>query len=105
MSESKKVMLIITAPCPKCAKDMLLATVGGDTGFDYGAEKFSEEEQQLARLYGVKIGKVFSQTRQESYVANICKECSAFIGKFFLFAHFYAPAMRGEYEVREISIE
>ncbi len=94
-------MLIITAPCWQCNKDMILALMGNESGdFDYGPEKFSESEVQLAEQHGVLLKNAHSTTMNETYMANTCKECGGFIGQWYFFAHYYTPALYGNYKYK-----
>jgi hypothetical protein len=61
-------MIIITAPCWQCEKEMLIALVGNDVGdFGYGPESFSEQEIKLAQTNGVELRHVDSATAEETY--------------------------------------
>ena len=98
-------MFIITAPCWSCHKDMQVALVGSESAnFLYGPEVFSKSEQELAVQNGVCLKTVRSATAQETYLANICRECDQFVGKFYFFAHYFAPALHGEFEYKKIDL-
>ena len=91
-------MMLIEAECYKCDKPLLVALVGDDSGnLKYGPEDFSETEQKVAVDNGALLKMVDSKTAGETYLANACKSCDAFIGQFFFFAHYYTPALYGHY--------
>jgi len=50
----------------------------------YGPERFTDKEIEFARSKGVLIEEKFSGTMQESYLANTCPKCGAFIGQFYI---------------------
>lgn len=96
-------MLIINAPCWQCEKDMLIALEGDEAGnLAYGPEAFSDEEQKKATENGVILKEVESQTAGESYLANVCGGCGAFIGQWYFFAHYYTPALYGQYTYKNV---
>lgn len=45
---------------------------------------------------------VESKTAEESYKANVCPHCDAFIGEWFIFAHYYCEALYGRLEYRRV---
>lgn len=93
--------MIINTPCWNCKKEMRMALgQGRDTDdYDYrGPESFSKSEVELAKKHGVFLNVVESKTSEETYLANICPHCKAFIGKWFFFAHYYTPALYGDLE-------
>lgn len=98
-------MLIITAPCWSCENEIKIALVGNEEGrLDYGPEDFSEHEKKLAEDHGVFLKLVNSKTADEIYLANTCKNCNQFVGKWFFFAHYFTPALYGHYKYKIISI-
>ncbi len=97
-------MLIITAPCWKCDKEMKVALLGTESGDLLGGpETFSEPEKLLALENGVFLKVINSQTAEETYLANICPHCNAFVGKWFYFAHYLTPALYGDLKYTEVS--
>ncbi len=98
---------IIAAACYKCEKDMNVAVIKcGPTsrnGF-CGPDRFTEKEIRLAENHKVVIRQQFSFTREESYMANTCLHCSAFIGQHFLFTEYFTAAMCGDYEFTTIDL-
>ena len=96
-------MMIITAPCWNCDKDMKIALLGNESGdLHSGPENFSKEEISLAEKHGVVLKMVSSKTAEETYLANACRECDAFIGQWFFFAHYYTPALYGQLEYIDV---
>lgn len=96
-------MMLIDAECYECSKPLLVAIVGDDSGnLGYGPENFSEAEQKLATDNGVLLKLVNSKTAGETYLANACKSCGAFIGQFFFFANYYTPALYGHYSYKRV---
>ncbi len=85
---SKKI-IIIESPCWKCGRIMRIAMKKymSENGFD-GPDNFTEKEIEIAKQNGVHIEKRYSRTINDSYNANICNHCKAFIGKNFLFKYF-----------------
>lgn len=57
-----------------------------------GPDEFTPTELDLARKAGVLIEAHHSKTLGERYLANTCPHCGCFSGRFYLFAHHYAPA-------------
>lgn len=95
--------MLIEAECYECNKPLLVALVGDDSGnLGYGSEDFSEDEQKLATDNGVLLKMVDSKTAGQTYLANACKSCGAFIGQWLFFAHYYTPALYGHYPYKRI---
>lgn len=96
-------MMIITAPCWNCNKDMFVALVGDENGNGaYGPEDFNSQEIALAEKNGVLMKEVCSKTTGEIYRANICPSCGAFVGKFFYFASYYVEALYGRLKYKRV---
>jgi|AntRauTorckE6833_2_1112554.scaffolds.fasta_scaffold02991_6 hypothetical protein len=94
-------MIVIDAPCWKCEKEMKIALLANESGdLDGGPEVFSKEQISLAEKNGVFIKVADSMTADESYLANTCRECDAFVGKWFFFAHYLTPALYGDYKYK-----
>ena len=103
MSDSEGSMMIISAPCWQCEKETQIALVGDASGgLGYGPESFSESEKRLAEQHGVLLKIVSSKTAEETYLANACKECGEFVGKWFFFAHYYTPALYGRLKYKRV---
>lgn len=102
MSKFSESLLVVTAPCWNCNENMLVALAGTQADFSYGPADFSESERGLAEKYGVYLKLVSSKTADRTYFANVCKKCGEFVGEFYLFAHYFAPAMYGHYKYEEV---
>lgn len=90
---SQNTMQINGAECWKCGKSMKMALVllKGDL---FGPEGFDEKQLELARSKGVLINMQYSKTTQESYLANTCPTCDAFMGEFFIHDYLDSPGER-----------
>lgn len=92
-------MMIIMTECWQCDKELKIALLGDDNGnLEGGPEIFSDSDKELATQHGVLLKAVSSKTAQESYLANYCGHCEAFVGQYFFFAHYYTPALYGQYK-------
>ncbi len=96
-------MMLITAPCWQCSKDMLVALVGDDNGnMDYGPEAFNQKEIELAEKNGVLLKKVNSKTAEETYLANVCPGCGSFVRQCFYSANYYTEALYGRLKYQRV---
>lgn len=96
--------MIITTSCWKCNKEMKVALAEGRNDSDgacRGPESFTAQEIKLAEANGVILKIAESKTAEELYLANICPYCGAFVGQWYFFTGYYAPALYGhlKYEV------
>ncbi len=78
---------------------MLVAMAGQSDG----PSGFSDAELALARKYDVIIKEVDSKTAEECYLANVCGAFGAFVGDWFLFTNYWAEAMYGRLEYKEVT--
>jgi hypothetical protein len=78
-NNEERYMEIVEAPCYQCGASMKIALVEL-----FGPDRFTNGEIEFARSQGVLIKEQFSKTIQESYLANTCPKCDAFIGQFFV---------------------
>lgn len=91
-------MGVMTIPCWRCGNDMKIAMIRSHTNYpSLFPSQFSIEEIEIAQQHGVCIQKRYSQTMKQTYYANTCPKCNAFIGDFF--KHEY------DYEKLDITIE
>jgi hypothetical protein len=105
MNESiKEGMYIIATTCYKCEKPMNVAVTYRNNGFR-GPEGFSAEEKNIATNHEVIIEHRYSGTRQDSYDANICPHCNAFMGQHFLFPEYSTGVMYGDFEFKFVDIK
>jgi hypothetical protein len=87
-------MMIITTDCWSCGKEMRMAVAGDDDGnMDATPAKFDEDQIKLAESHGVVLKMVSSKTAEETYRANVCPYCDAFIGEWFIYARYYVPCL------------
>lgn len=83
--KNSRKFIITEAPCWKCGRNMRIAMIKkGEFSNFYGPEEFTQKEIETAKQNGVYIEKQYSKTMHESYYANICNHCKAFIGEFYL---------------------
>lgn len=86
---------IIDSECRSCHGAMKVAAVEPREDLEphvLGPDEFTPIELDLARKAGVLIQEHYSKTTGERYLANTCPHCGCFSGRFYLFAHHYAPA-------------
>lgn len=106
MSDSnQKQMYIIKVECYKCDQSINVAIIkdGQRNGF-CGPDSFSAEEKKLAENNGVSIRPQHSYTMEQTYEANTCPHCNAFIGQHYLLTDYFVPAEYGDYEYKVIDI-
>lgn len=98
-------MHIITAECYKRNQPINVAIIksGKSNGF-CGPEVFSAEEKKMAKNQGVVIKQQHSYTMEQTYDANTCPHCNAFIGQHYLLTEYFVPAKCGDYEYKTIHI-
>ena len=89
---SLKIMKIIEGDCWKCNASMKIAVmhsphdqIRGST--HPGPDLFNTEEVDFARSKEVIIKSHHSHTAEETYQANTCGSCDAFVGSHFLFEY------------------
>ena len=84
-------MVIIPASCWKCGYEMKVAMIvaNNERGIK-SASSFNEKEIGIANSLGANIAKRYSKTVDDSYMANVCKHCNAFIGEFYMHDYYYA---------------
>ena len=51
-------------------------------------KEFNEEEISIAKSLGANIAKRYSKTVKDSYVANVCGHCNAFVGDFYMHEYY-----------------
>ena len=89
--KNKAKMVIIPASCWKCGYEMKVAMIvaNNERGIK-SASSFNEKEIGIANSLGANIAKRYSKTVDDSYMANVCKHCNAFIGEFYMHDYYYA---------------
>jgi predicted RNA-binding Zn-ribbon protein involved in translation (DUF1610 family) len=78
-AKEEQYMEIVEHPCYQCSVLMKIALIELS-----GPETFDEKELEIARSNGVLIKEQLNKTNGESYLANTCPNCGAFIGRFFV---------------------
>lgn len=75
----------------KCGYEMKVAMIvaNNERGIK-SASSFNEKEIGIANSLGANIAKRYSKTVDDSYMANVCKHCNAFIGEFYMHDYYYA---------------
>lgn len=94
---SLKIMSVIDGKCWKCEAQMKVAVLHSTSGYirgetNPGPDQFTEEEIKFAESKGVLIKKHHSQTADDTYLANTCRECNVFVGSHYLFTEYFSPA-------------
>lgn len=85
-------MVTVTTECWKCNQEMKVAMLVADNGREIlSPSEFNEEEISIAKSLGVNIAKRYSKTVKDSYVANVCGHCNAFVGDFYMHEYYYLP--------------
>lgn len=87
-------MRIVDTSCWKCHHPMKMAMIVHEHHNILGPDDFSEEERCIAQKHGVSIEHRYSQTVEDSYFANVCRTCNAFIGKFHLHNYYYIESYK-----------
>lgn len=83
------VMFLVPQACRRCKQTMKVCFVRPTEWDIRGPKNFSENEILIAHQNGALLEMKFSATANESYLANTCPHCRAWIGEFFL--HDYLP--------------
>lgn len=83
-------MRVVDTSCWKCHHIMKMAMIT-DANFCQvlGPNDFTKNELLLAKQQGVTIEYSYSKTMEDSYLANVCKTCHAFIGEFYLHEYIF----------------
>lgn len=88
----KVKMVTVSTDCWKCGQKMKIAMLVANNGHEILIpSEFSAEEINIAKSLGANIQKRYSKTVNDSYMANVCEHCNAFIGNFFTHEDFYLP--------------
>ena len=85
-------IVTVTTECWKCNQEMKVAMLVADNGREIlSPSEFNEEEISIAKSLGVNVAKRYSKTVQDSYLANVCGHCNAFVGDFYMHEYYYLP--------------
>lgn len=88
-----KVMRIIDEQCWKCEGPIKVAILHSPNGYirgdtHPGPDQFTPEEVAFAKSKQVILNSQRSLTANDTYLANSCGACDAFVGGYYLFDHF-----------------
>lgn len=108
---SLKIMKIFDGKCwkEKCHAAMKVAIMYSSNGYIKGAshpdpDLFNDEDIEFARLKGVLLKSQHSQTAEETYLANTCGSCNAFIGGYHLFTDYFCLAEDNTYQSTDFEV-
>ena len=89
--KNKAKMVIVPASCWRCGHEMKVAMIvaNNERGI-MSASSFNENEISIANSLGANIAKRYSKTVEDSYMANVCEHCNAFIGEFYMHDYYYS---------------
>ena len=71
--------------CRRCEADVPVLDVLDEGGFRLGAASTFAGIQSAAARLRVSMGRRYSKTREEEYVAHLCPRCGLFQGDFFVY--------------------
>jgi hypothetical protein len=82
----KKELVVLDENCYRCGKPMKICYIlnNGNDSFERPSE-FNENEIDFAKSKGVLLEMRYSKTINMKYLANVCPNCRAFVGDWFLF--------------------
>jgi Competence protein CoiA-like family len=80
---TKRQLHIIAADCYRCHKPMRVAFVNAE-GNAINPAAFTAKDIEFATKEGCLLKQVSSEKRTNSYLANACKNCPAFIGEHYM---------------------
>ena len=84
-------MVTVTTDCYNCGKEMKIAMIiCNSENKILTPAKFNEQEINIAKSLGVNLEKRYSKTMHDSYMANVCKHCNAFVGEYFMDEYYYS---------------
>lgn len=84
-------MVIVPTDCWNCGHEMKIAMLSIKNGDYISATEFNEEDVKIANGLGANIKRRYSKTVNESYLANVCKHCNAFVGDFYMHEYYCGP--------------
>ncbi len=79
----RRFVAVVDAECWRCDGPMKVAMLDNG-GLIRGPDCFTEPELAKAQEFGAVIRENYSKTLEDRYMANTCKRCKAFVGKFHL---------------------
>ncbi len=105
-----KRMVLIDGNCYRCGSFLKAAMIENSNNAPIKGHQhlppseFSKNEVSIATSNGVILKTHYSKMANERYLANTCAICNAFVGDFYLFSNFRAPAAYGELFSESIDI-
>ena len=88
-------MIIAKDSCYRCGKDMNIAMIEANPSFQiYSPADFTKEQIDIANTSGANIKLSYSNQVKESYYANVCRCCNAFIGNFHMHDYYFSPHVK-----------
>ena len=84
-----KLLNVVIGDCYRCHSPMKVAFIEAD-GMGLQSSSFSPQEIECANNQGCILEVRYSKTANESYLANVCPKCKAFVGEFYM--HNYSSA-------------
>ena len=83
-------MITIDTTCWKCGKEMKIAMLTSNNEI-LSPAKFNSKEIDIASTLGANIKNSYSKTVRDTYLANVCKHCNAFVGDFYMYEYYDLP--------------
>jgi ssDNA-binding Zn-finger/Zn-ribbon topoisomerase 1 len=87
---ANRSLVIVVSDCYRCGRPMKIAFLDCE-GVALGPEAFTPSDITAAKSHGCILEQRFSKTVERSYLANVCPNCSAFVGEHFMHDHWHAP--------------
>ena len=84
-------MVTVSSNCWMCRQKMTIAMLATKNGEIFSPADFSKEDIEIATTLGANIKPSYSKTVNESYLANVCKHCNAFVGDHYIHNYYYLP--------------
>jgi hypothetical protein len=94
--KTKKELVIVNTSCYRCGRPIKICYVLLNRNF-IGPGVLDKNEIDFAKSKGVLLEMRFSKTTNEKYLANVCPNCKAFIGDFFI--HEYVGGNDPKYNI------
>jgi hypothetical protein len=94
--KTKKELVVVNTSCYRCGRPMKVCYVLTNCSF-MGPDALNENEIGFAKSKGVLLEIRFSKTTNEKYLANVCPNCKAFVGDFFI--HEYVGGDDPKYDI------
>jgi hypothetical protein len=85
----KSILKIVEDGCWSCGKPVKLPFVDNTIG----PKHYKDELIKIAIQHGAVIENRFSNTRQESYNANVCPHCNTMFGEYHLVNYWYSKTI------------